>query len=271
MADPYANLAGADTAMQERIAAAMAARCDDPAQKELRHAYLSEVALPEGAFAVEFGSGTGHVTCDLIEICGAAQALGIEPSPVMVQQAERFHGTRADVQFQVGDAKATGLADASCDLVLMHTLLCHVPNPQDVVKEAARILKPGGQLVICDGDYDTTTTAIAHFDPLEAVVKFMINENVTNLWIMREIAPILTASEFTLGRRRGHGYVAEGAATYFMTVIDRGADIMATRGVISAATAKALQAEARDRLSRAAFFGFMSYVSLIATRTGGHA
>ena len=51
-----------------------------------------------------------------------------------------------EISFEVGDAKQTGLADASVDFVLMHTLLCHVPGPQDVIREAFRVLKPGGVL-----------------------------------------------------------------------------------------------------------------------------
>lgn len=266
MADPYADLANAPKDTQQAIADAMAARCVEPAQVALRRAYLSQIDLPDDALAVELGSGTGHVTCDLIDMVGASTALGIEPSGLMVERARDYHSHRADVRFEVGDAKHTGLEDGSCDLVLMHTLLCHVPGPEDVVEEAARILKPGGILAICDGDYDTATTAIGDFDPLEPVLKFMINENVTNLWIMRTIGPMLARAGFSAGQRTGHGYVAEGEAAYFLTVIDRATSLMAQRGLISDATASALGQEARDRLSRNAFFGFMSYVSVIARK-----
>ncbi len=265
MSDPYADLGNADVAMQERIADAMAARCVDPAQIMLRRAYLDDIVLPNDAHAVELGSGTGHVTCDLIDMAGARTALGLEPSEIMVDRARTTH-TRDEVTFEVGDAKATGLDDASCDMVLMHTLLCHVPGPEDVIAEAARILKPGGTLAICDGDYSTATTAIGDFDPLQPLVAFMINENVTNLWIMRQIGPMLKRAGFDAGHRQGHGYVAEGGAAYFLTVVDRGADIMAERGLIAETTRDALKQEARDRVARDAFFGFMSYVSVVCRK-----
>ena len=268
MSDPYADLAAQDQELQQRIADAMQTRCLEPAQVKLRRAYLGGLGLGPGAFAVEFGSGTGHVTHDLLTMAGADRALGIEPSPVMVARAREAFRSEPRLSFEIGDAKATGLADGSADLVLMHTLLCHVPGPEDVIHEAFRILRPGGILAICDGDYDTATAQIADFDPLDQLIRFMINQNVTNLWIMRQIAGLLVSAGFELGCRQGHGYVAEGASSYFLTVIDRGADRMVETGLLIADTAEALKNEARARVAANTFFGFMSYVSQIAYKPG---
>ena len=204
MSDPYSNLAQQQQDIQTRIADAMEARCLEPAQIAIRQDYLADLSLPADAYAVEFGSGTGHVTRDLLDMAGAATALGIEPSPVMVDRAKANFADEARLQFQTGDAKQTGLADASVDLVLMHTLLCHVPQPEDAIAEAFRVLKPGGILAICDGDYDTATAQIADFDPLDQLIRLMINQNVTNLWIMRQVTEMLSQTGFGLGARRGH-------------------------------------------------------------------
>lgn len=266
MSDPYSNLASEETAMQSLIADAMDARSMEPAQVAIRQGYLGGLTLPKGAFAVEFGSGTGHVTRDLITIAGAESALGIEPSPVMVERARQHFADDAALRFEIGDAKQTGLADASVDLVVMHTLLCHVPGPEDVVSEAFRVLKPGGILAVCDGDYDTATARIADFDPLDQLVRFMIDQNVTNLWVMRQIVDLLGGAGFDTGQRRGHGYVAEADAAYFLGVINRGADRMAETGVLFPNTAEALKEEARQRVAEGRFFGFMSYVSQMARK-----
>ena len=269
MADPYANLGEADKAVQTRIADALDTRATEAAQVEIRRAYLSGLELPPDASAVELGCGTGHVTRDMQTLAGATNALGIEPSDILLDRARMHFGSVPGLSYQAGDARDTGLPAESFDLVVMHTLLCHVPGPERALAEAVRLLKPGGVMAICDGDYATSTAAIGDYDPLEPLVKFMINENVTNLWIMREIDAMLTTAGLTTEKKTGHGYVAEGDAAYFLTIIDRAADLMADRKLIARATAGALKAEARDRVARGAFFGFMSYVSVIAKKPGG--
>jgi len=266
MADPYADLGAQDVALQERIADAMEARCLDSAQRAIRQDYLGPLDLPEGASALEVGSGTGHVTRDLLEIAGVARAHGLEPSPVMTARAKAHFADEPRLSFGTGDARQTGFPDAYFDLVVMHTLLCHVPGPEAAVQEAFRILKPGGVLAICDGDYSTSTAQIADFDPLDQLIRYMIHRNVTNLWIMRQISGMLTDVGFRLGRRAGHGYVAENEATYFLTVIDRAADCMVEDRGLFPDTAAALKAEARQRVAANTFFGFMSYVSQIAIK-----
>lgn len=88
MSDPYADLAAQDAALQERIADAMEARCIEPAQVAIRRAYLGDLSLPDDAFAVE-------------------------PSPVSLARAQTAFAGEDGLSFQAGDARSTGLDDAS--------------------------------------------------------------------------------------------------------------------------------------------------------------
>ncbi|MEM8793743.1 MAG: methyltransferase domain-containing protein [Pseudomonadota bacterium] len=266
MADPYSDLANVDLDMQTRIADAMEARCLDSAQVAMRQSYLSGLSLPSGARAVEFGSGTGHVTRDMMDMAGAAEALGIEPSPVMVERARERHGDIPGLSFQTGDAAATGLPDASVDLVMMHTLLCHAPASGEIVAEAFRILKSGGVVAVFDGDYDLTDVQIGDHDPLQPVINYMIGVNVNDRWLPRRLAPLLTDAGFVVMARQAHGYLAEGDAAYFLTVVDRGADSLSAKGTIGAEMASAIKVEGRRRVEASAFYGFMNYISVIARK-----
>jgi ubiquinone/menaquinone biosynthesis C-methylase UbiE len=266
MADPYSELDAAPRAVQERIADAIDARCMDPAQIEMRRRYLSRLSLPEGARAVEFGSGTGHVTRDMIEVAGAAEALGIEPSRVMIERARSHYAAVPGLSFQVGGAEATGLSDCSVDLVVMHTLLCHAPQAGAIVAEAARILKPGAALAVLDGDYDLSSVALSAHDPLQALIDRMIAANVHDRWLPRRLPGLLGESGFGIDRFEIFGYTAADDPAYFLTVIDRGADALTGDGVLAPETAAALKAEARRRVDADIFFGSMSYISVIARR-----
>ena len=268
MADPYANLAEADPAMQRAIADAMQARARDPDQVALRHAYLGQITLSDGATAVEFGSGTGEVTSDLVTVCGAARAIGIEPGPVMVERALEAYAGRADLVFRVGDAAKTDLEDASVDLVVMHTLLCHAPQYEAIMAEAARVLRPGGQLALFDGDYDTATCAIGYFDPLDQVVQFMIDHNVTNRWVTRQFRSLMSRHGFDVSGVAVHAYIAGPEPTYFRTVIERALMIMEERQLLSPEGAAGLRAETEARIRDGRFFGYMSYVSAHGRKGG---
>ena len=264
--DPYASLGTASEEVQQRLVDAMIARAEDPKQIAMRHAYMTRLDLGPGARAVELGSGPGDVTRDLITVAGCAEALGIEPSPVMVAAAQARHGDVAGLSFAVGDAKATGLADASVDMVLLHTLLIHVPGPEEVVAEAYRILRPGGKLVVFDEDPPSVTAAIAQNDPFRPIVDNLIQVYVHNKWLVREAPALLTRSGFKIMEREGHLYLPAVDSPYFVTIIDRGADTLVDDGVIGAELAEGIRAEARRRMESQSFFGSIAFVSLIAEK-----
>lgn len=116
-------------------------------------------------------------------------------------------------EFEVEKAKCTGLLAASVDLVLMHTRLCYVLGLTDVIKEACRALKLGVVLTICEGDQDIATAKTGEFDLLDQGLRFIIAQNVANMWSMRRVAEVLTSADFQLGARRVYSYLVEGKAT----------------------------------------------------------
>src|SRR6056297_203202 len=265
MTDPYMNLAAAEDEVQTAIANAMEARSADPLQVRMRSRYLAQLDLPMDAVGVEFGSGTGHVARDMVEIAGCSQVLGIEPGPVMIARARELFGDIEGLSFTIGDAAKTGLPDASQDLVVMHTLLCHVAEPAAILVEAARVTRPGGIVVVFDGDYTATSVELTSGDPLDSVVGRFIDDFVHDKRFMRRAAPLLENAGFRIMKRWSEGYVPDHPP-YFLSVLDRGADLLVREGAISAAFGEAVKQEARHRVDTGRFFGFMSYLGLQAER-----
>lgn len=104
--------------------------------------YRSEVAaveacLPQTGRGIEIGVGTGRFAGPL------GINLGVEPALAMAVRAQN-----RGIQVVRGSAEALPIATAALDFALMVTVLCFLTDPLPALKEASRILKPGGRLII---------------------------------------------------------------------------------------------------------------------------
>lgn len=98
--------------------------------------------------AVEIGSGLGRIVRALSRR-GFAEVVGVDVSPTMVERASALVD-EPGARFVVGDGETLPVDDASADLVLTFTVLQHMPDEALIagyVREAARVLRPGGVLV----------------------------------------------------------------------------------------------------------------------------
>jgi ArsR family transcriptional regulator len=104
---------------------------------------------PFDAF-LDLGTGTGR----LIELLDGrwARALGVDLSHDMLAVA-RAHLDRAgisNVQVRQGDIYALNLPRDSFDVVTIHQVLHYLDDPAKAIREAARVLRPGGRLIVVD-------------------------------------------------------------------------------------------------------------------------
>lgn len=117
------------------------------------HAYAAELAavrafIPAGVDGVEVGVGTGRFAAPL------GIRTGVEPSEEMSALA-RERG----VKVVKGTAEQLPFADERFDVVLMVTTLCFVPDADQAIDEALRVLRPGGRLVVGIIDRDSVLGA----------------------------------------------------------------------------------------------------------------
>ena len=105
--------------------------------------YLSELEYPPDTRFLEIGSGSGAVTRTVACRPGVAEAVGVDPSPVFVSKAQALARTIANIAFEQGDGRALRFGDDEFDVVVLHTTLCHVPEPERVLAEAFRVLRTG--------------------------------------------------------------------------------------------------------------------------------
>jgi ubiquinone/menaquinone biosynthesis C-methylase UbiE len=265
MPDPYATIGESDTAVQKRLADVLELRAADPQQQAMLRSYLSQLDLPRGSRALEVGCGTGAVSRALVQSLGL-EATGIDPSPVFLSRARELGLDLPGLSFSRGDGRSLSFRDASFDLVVFHTTLCHVPDPGAALREAHRVLKPGGRLAVFEGDYTTTSVALRALDPLQAPVEAMVADFVHDPWLARRLPKLVTSLGFVMQTLQSHGYVQTAEPDYMLTILERGTDVLSKAGKTNIDEMTALRKEARRRVEAGEFFGHISFLSVIARK-----
>jgi ubiquinone/menaquinone biosynthesis C-methylase UbiE len=104
--------------------------------------------LPGGSVIADMGCGTGSVTAGLAR--HAARVLAVDSSAAMLKAARRRMAGMANVQLIRADLSTVPVDTASVDAALLILVLSYVEEPREVLREAARILKPDGRVVVVD-------------------------------------------------------------------------------------------------------------------------
>ena len=104
---------------------------------------------------LDLGCGTGSTTTLLKQAFPSAEVVGLDLSPQMLVMAEyKAQQAGLDIQWIHGLAETTNFADCEFDLVTASLLFHETPThiAQAVLKEGYRLLSPGGQVIILDGN-----------------------------------------------------------------------------------------------------------------------
>ena len=99
---------------------------------------------------VDFGCGTGVLTVELARWAGHVTAIDRSGSALSKAKAEAARQGLANITFLEADLHALPLPNASVDLVVVSQSLHHVDSIEHVLAEGARLLKPGGRLVVLE-------------------------------------------------------------------------------------------------------------------------
>ena len=241
-------------------------RAADDRQREMLESYLSEIEFPENAHVLEIGCGTGGVTRTLANWANVSVAVGVDPSEIFISKARELGEGFENLSFATGDGRSLPTDDKSFDAAIVHTTLCHVPNPESLLQEAYRVLKPGGWIAVFDGDYATATVATGNYDPLETCINAFRDGFVHDQWLVRRLPLMIQSAGFDVIRTRSHGYVEAGKGGYMLSWIERGADVLKQSGRIGEDKAKALIDEAKRRSDDGKWFGHIAFASVLARK-----
>ncbi len=104
-----------------------------------------------GAIVADLGCGAGAILCEVMQAKPTWSGYGLDISEAAIDYARRLavHKKVADrLQFQTGSITDLPYADGSLDVVIASEVVEHLPDPEQVFGEIARVLAPGGRLII---------------------------------------------------------------------------------------------------------------------------
>ncbi|MFQ5594403.1 MAG: class I SAM-dependent methyltransferase [Anaerolineae bacterium] len=126
---------------------------------ELREGFFSEAVrekalamagVQAGQLAADIGAGTGFITAGLVR--NGLRVIAVDQSEAMLAEMRQKFASVEGIAYRVGEAGNLPMPDGAVDYAFANMYLHHVEMPGEAIKEMARILRPGGKLVITDMD-----------------------------------------------------------------------------------------------------------------------
>jgi ubiquinone/menaquinone biosynthesis C-methylase UbiE len=170
---------------------------------------LDRTPLGPGDAAIDLGCGPRGILDLLAQRVGpSGRVVGMDADPTHVAMAAELIATRKldNVEVVLGDARNTGLASSSFDVVHARALLVNVAEPAEVVGEMVRLAKPGGWVLSFEPD-------------CELSVCYPANPAYQRLLDM--FAPVVTrnGADVIIGRRVAELYRGAGLADVQVEVL----------------------------------------------------
>jgi SAM-dependent methyltransferase len=231
--------------LQPNVAALIAgleARGGTPTQQRLRRRFLRFVPVRPGTRVLEVGCGSGVVVRDLSALVGRrGEVIGVDSSRAVLTAARRLCRARrggAPVRLRLADGHRLPFADGRFDTALAITVILHVAEPAAVVREMARVIRPGGRVGLQDQDFGMV--AVTHPDPaltdhvLGGVVKHLYAEPYSG----RRLPGLLRRAGLVDVRLLTDVFQDTTLEVWTKTFLERRAEYAVSFGLIDAASAQ---------------------------------
>lgn len=268
--DPYRITDQLNDDVLEVIVTRLEARGAHPFFQEVLREYLDAMGIDSASQVLDMGCGTGvaaRVIARRPRFSG--QVTGLDLSPHLIQSAKRLATEESlddRVVFDIGDSRRLDLPEASFDAVVAHTLVSHVEEPLVVLKEAARIVRPGGLIGVFDGDYASMTFAFPDPAVGKQYDEKLINAIVTSPFVMRQMPSLIYEAGLELVKSFSYVMTEVGTADFWLSGIESFRRLAPQSGAMTESEADEWFRVLKQSSDEGTFFGSSNYYAYIARR-----
>jgi hypothetical protein len=135
-----------------------------------------------------------------------------------------------------------------------------------VLTETAHVVRPGGRVVIFDGDYASLTFGCADPGLGQAVEPALQSMIMSSPRVMREIPRLLPTAGLHLVATQAHVYAEAGSSTFFLNLAETYAPLACSTGRLPVALLDRWLADQRRSAENGTFFAACNYYTYIARR-----
>jgi ubiquinone/menaquinone biosynthesis C-methylase UbiE len=231
---------------------------------------LAAMQIDAAQHVLDLGCGTGVAARGLAQRKAfVGKVMGIDLSPYLIAAAQRLseaEGAQPRITFQVGDSHSLALPDQQFDAVIAHTLISHVDQPLGVLREIARLVKPGGMVGIFDGDYASLTFSHEDSEQGKAFDDVLQQALITHPRVMRQMPALLRLAGLELVTSFSYILAEIGKADFWAPAIESFRRLLPQSGLMTEAQMNAWANARLQESTEGVFFGASNYYSYVARR-----
>lgn len=124
--------------------------------------FISFAGIKNGQRVLDVGTGTGSAAAAVEASMPDSKIVGVDPSAGFIGYAQK--NAKSDrVRFEIGDAQALKLPDASFDHTLALLVMNFIPDHEKAIGEMRRVTRPQGIITACVWDYDAGMQSLRFF------------------------------------------------------------------------------------------------------------
>jgi ubiquinone/menaquinone biosynthesis C-methylase UbiE len=259
----WADPSYASSADAVQMAAFLEERSHSPDTQEINDKLCEVIAAKYGEILLEVGCGSGVLCRQLApRVKPGGSMIGVDISPEMTAEARKYalsEGISDGIAFETSAAEALPYSDDCFDGAFAARLLLHVSKPDEVICEMARVVKPGGRILVMDWDFDTVTVDHPDRDQTRRLLHWRGDHHGGNNWSGRQLWRHMQTAGFHDLFVYPWVSVAHREEDGLTQSLWRAAQVACDGGVISPAEQEAWVKELKMRIQAGSFFASIVY------------